>query len=768
MNKYTRILSILVLALLTIVMPATAQTDDNKNKAIVETTDGTQQLNTDEISIIRFEGDKVTFVQPWGESVFDRTLRSLTFLRPLPGTLRLTVQAGINENKSNRAQEIDTYGKLKTTWESGDVVYVYADASSTTSIGTLTPASEDYGKSSATLEGNITGTGLGDGSTTLYFSTQPRATYSLATQDGTVENLFYCTASASATITGGNATISGNLSFTRPFAVVKFSLMDKGNGDAAISASELQVTVNSTTYTVTPSPAASDIFVGIPNFSGKTVNLTANVGTSLGASVYTYEKDNVSFSVNKYYAINVKMNFDHQIVNLAALTANYEAQDKDVLTGTLAGKRKISIAAGATVTLDGVTINGVDDYVSEWAGITCKGNATIILSGTNTVKGFTDNFPGVRAAHNNTGVGDEYTLTIQGTGSLNASSNGHGVGIGGGTNIDCGNIVINGGNIVATGGYQAAGIGSGCNSSCGDITISGGSVTATGGDHAAGIGGGYEGTCGTITITNTVTSVTAIKGSGATNSIGAGGDNNNCGKVTIGGVEGAISDMKADFSSDQYTFTLPAGLTFPIALSAVTSDYVSCVITSDGYVYATVDDATADGKTAVAIITYVGDAGTADASSSSYKGLALALTNANSGNQTVWCSQHSETCLTTQYAAISSEFNDMAGIANTDALVGHATHTHAAANAARSNNSTAHPTGTSDWFLPSAGQWQKMVNAAGSHVNLRTFASLWTNTYWTSTEHDAFNAYSRDFNNNSSSIAFKDEGSFYVRACLAF
>ena len=96
MKNYTRILTILFLALLTFVMSATAQTNDNKNKAIVETTDGTQQLNTDEISIIRFDGDKVTFVQPWGESVFDRTLRSLTFLRPLPGTLRLKVNAGIN------------------------------------------------------------------------------------------------------------------------------------------------------------------------------------------------------------------------------------------------------------------------------------------------------------------------------------------------------------------------------------------------------------------------------------------------------------------------------------------------------------------------------------------------------------------------------------------------------------------------------------------------------------------------------------------------
>ena len=65
MKHYTRLLSILTLALLTIVMPATAQTDDNKNKAIVETTDGTQQLNTDDISVIRFDSGKITIEQPW-------------------------------------------------------------------------------------------------------------------------------------------------------------------------------------------------------------------------------------------------------------------------------------------------------------------------------------------------------------------------------------------------------------------------------------------------------------------------------------------------------------------------------------------------------------------------------------------------------------------------------------------------------------------------------------------------------------------------------
>ena len=47
--------------------------------------------------------------------------------------------------------------------------------------------------------------------------------------------------------------------------------------------------------------------------------------------------------------------------------------------------------------------------------------------------------------------------------------------------------------------------------------------------------------CGAITITKTVTRVTATKGDGAPNSIGA-GQSGTCGTVTIGGVKGVISD----------------------------------------------------------------------------------------------------------------------------------------------------------------------------------------------------------------------------------
>jgi hypothetical protein len=95
-------------------------------------------------------------------------------------------------------------------------------------------------------------------------------------------------------------------------------------------------------------------------------------------------------------------------------------------------------------------------------------------------------------------------------------------------------IVINGGEIEANGGSDAAGIGSGVFSSAassytnGDIIISGGIVTAKGGNSAAGIGTGYQqsgtnaATCGGIKIEKTVVRVTAIKGSGAQEPIGKG------------------------------------------------------------------------------------------------------------------------------------------------------------------------------------------------------------------------------------------------------
>ena len=194
-------------------------------------------------------------------------------------------------------------------------------------------------------------------------------------------------------------------------------------------------------------------------------------------------------------------------------TIHAVATNGTVVTGTLGVNSKVCVAPGATVTLRDATIDGVNDSNCMWAGITCLGNATIVLEGENRVIGFHHDHPGIY-------VPEGSTLVIRGPGSLVAKSNAFGAaGIGGGWEIPCGSIVIEGGTITAEGGwggafcFGGAGIGGGYKSSCGDITINGGSVNAWGGGEAAGIGGGYSNKgCGAVTIGSRVTQVVARRG----------------------------------------------------------------------------------------------------------------------------------------------------------------------------------------------------------------------------------------------------------------
>lgn len=317
--------------------------------------------------------------------------------------------------------------------------------------------------------------------------------------------------------------------------------------------------------------------------SGETDDVTFYV-TGTDDVLYTATKTSPSggFANGKYYKSSITLAPAPTVltgtVNLASITRDATIGDGATLTGTLSSNVKITIADNAAVTLDGVTINGVNygnNYV--WAGLTCEGDATITLSGTNTVRGFQINYPGIQPGPAGT------TLTIQGSGSLAASSGGYAPGIGPDTGGTCGNIVIqgsatvtaNGGtgaagigsattvtvysssgysasasvcgditiggsaNVTATGGKQAAGIGTGqgednANTQCGDIRIEGGTVIATGGEAAAAIGSSWKSTCGTITITDGITSVTATKtGTDATGIIGVGYSNSTCGTVSI-------------------------------------------------------------------------------------------------------------------------------------------------------------------------------------------------------------------------------------------
>ena len=219
-------------------------------------------------------------------------------------------------------------------------------------------------------------------------------------------------------------------------------------------------------------------------------------------------------------------------LDLANLSDSTTVLDGTTLTGTLSYNCKICIEEGATVTLSNVTISRPRSSSCRWAGLTCLGDATLILEGDNTIKGFYDEHPGIRAA-------PKSTLTIRGSGSLTAQSGGNqAAGIGGGYTNDVGDIVIEGGTITATGSWGAAGIGGGMHASCGNITITGGNITATSGNQGAGIGSGTKSSsnpaianCGNIVIAGgNVTATGGSSGAGIGSSYGG-----TCGSIVISG-----------------------------------------------------------------------------------------------------------------------------------------------------------------------------------------------------------------------------------------
>ena len=517
-------------------------------------------------------------------------------------------------------------------------------------------------------------------------------------------------------------------------------------------------TVTVTGGTATPSSAAAGTTITIkadnPSEGKAFYKWTTTTAGVKFASATSAETTFVMPASN----VAVTANFNSTL-DLSTLTADTVIKDNTIVTGTLGANVKISIADGATVTLKDVTINGTDSDSYKWAGLTCAGDATITLEGTNTVKGFWKYYPGLF-------VPKGKTLTIKGSGSLAADSNGRGAGIGGCYADDythipkeegsCGTIVIEGGTITATGGL-AAGIGCGYYSDCDGVTIKGGTVTATSGVYAAGIGSsqggscgpisitggtvtatsvedgagvgtgrGSDSKCGAITVTDGVTKFTATKGHDTADSVGLGRDCGDCGTVTIGGVvylEDSVYQNDGAAVLGQSPFVYKPNFK---PMEQATADDIGKVIGADGYIYANKAAAEAEGTTASAMIAYVGSAteptnSNINASMEGHAhGLAIALGPAGS-----WQSSWS------------------------------------AAKTSAASYAAARPARASTWRLPSAYQWMWMLKGCGSNItpkadignafefqngNISNLSqacgggSIY-NKYWTSTEKDGSNAY---------------------------
>lgn len=346
-----------------------------------------------------------------------------------------------------------------------------------------------------------------------------------ASQDGTIDgisaNCDLRQATGTITLATSPASLSSNVSMDSQIAIWKLSL--KKDASTALDATKLDIYFGGKTASATPA-STSTLFMAVP---AGTTGLT--IIASDGTDSYIYNKASVTLAASTYYQSEVTL--AKQTTRSIATTDGEVTtlNDGDVVTGTGGTSTKLKIVAGATVTLAGVT--NTSNTGNEIAGIQCEGDATIILA-----DGTTNKFKGngfISAIH----IPKDKTLTIRGGGTLVADNSGvAGAGIGGGYWFDCGNIVIEGGNITAKGGY-GAGIGGGNNGhSCGTITITGGNITAQGGDDAAGIGSGDEGSCGNISISGSA-QVTATGGSEAAG-IGSGHAfqaANTCGDISISG-----------------------------------------------------------------------------------------------------------------------------------------------------------------------------------------------------------------------------------------
>ena len=449
---------------------------------------------------------------------------------PKQATVIMTVEAtkASGDNATNRALSLSDDGKtLYGKWEEGEEVWVYRqyEKDDWRTIGTLSPTNISADGLRCTLTGSFEasdiawGGGLEVGDElklelgddiSLYFAQNG----SLQTiSDHFDHNLAMVTVDQVNTVTDGDKTVysvttTGSATFEPQKAIVRFNFQDKlGRPISAWNVFSYELLE----YDLNFSSRVTSVYMAVTakTYSNISFRVTGYVdGKSITGQGdwYTYTRSNVTFEKGKFYDITLTLN---RHVWLHSIESDFTAQDGDIFEKRLYGDHQIFIPDGATVTLQGASINDENSITNgNHAGITCLGDATIVINTTNKydatsiVRSFGSGYPAIKPG----GMGS--TLTIKG----------------------------NSGRLQAFGGDNATAIGGSSNLSCGNIVISGGTVEATGGTGAPAIGNYGINKCGTITIENTVSRVTATKGSGADCSIGRAGAFGSCGTVTIGGI----------------------------------------------------------------------------------------------------------------------------------------------------------------------------------------------------------------------------------------
>ena len=441
------------------------------------------------------------------------------------GGVRITLNV---ENSGNR-HAVDT--ELGTvTYQDGDVIYV-GDGSHF--IGTLT-------RENGTFSGTINPTPADEAQIHFYFlggltpSVTPEAgstsdfTVNISDQTSKLPVLSY------EHVTYYENTTSYSCELKNKCGLVRFPL-ENAAGAVKVSGMHTEATISfNGTPGITPTDATGQVSLYSVSETEKWAILLPQ-GRVTDAYLQGVQVDVPQVTDNIRIVSIPTIGNPATMINLDNLSSSQTvAQDGAIIYGDLSSYyHQLFIAHGATVTLRDATINKDGWYDGNFAGITCNGDATIILEGGNVVRGSGNWYPGIQINGGN-------TLTIMGNGSLTVSPR----------NTD----------------IPAAGIGAIGGNDCGNIVITGGNISATGGKGAAAIGACEDKSCGYITITDGVTRVEATKGGdgdggGSPLSIGKGvGSDSGCGTVTIGGT---VYWDGSDYQNDGYAYLSQSPLVYP-------------------------------------------------------------------------------------------------------------------------------------------------------------------------------------------------------------
>ena len=207
-----------------------------------------------------------------------------------------------------------------------------------------------------------------------------------------------------------------------------------------------------------------------------------------------------------------------------------------VVTGTSTTSKLV--IKGSSGTAAKVYLNDLHITVSSGAAVSVSGDVDLYIEGSSVLQSG-KNCAGIQKE-------DDGQLTIDGSGSLEATGGESGAGIGGASGKPGNNITINGGTITASGkagNGWGAGIGGGKGQGGSNITIRGGNVKAIPGAEAAGIGGGFKGNGTDISIEGGTVYAESGGGNGGTAAIGGGRAGGNGENIQITG--GDITLKKA-------------------------------------------------------------------------------------------------------------------------------------------------------------------------------------------------------------------------------